>query len=90
MSHEFSNDNSRNEAETIAAADPYGQAALLLVESVLHGLIEQAVFSVAKAVELVDLAAEVRADIGVELGEARPTLAKSLALLGAISSSLQT
>lgn len=40
-------------------ADAHGQAALLLVESLVHGLIARSVISVTEAVEIVDVAAEV-------------------------------
>lgn len=89
MTENFSNDNGVRAAAT-AEPDAYGQAALLLIESVLHGLVEASVFSVAKAVELVDIAAEVKDDIGAELGDSPATLRRSLTLLGAISTSLQS
>lgn len=91
MTDAFSNDNSAPAATPSGREpDPYGQAALLLVESVLHGLIEQSVFTVAKAVELVNIAAEVKSDIGADLGDSAPTLQKSLTLLAAISGSLRS
>ncbi len=90
MTEAFSNDNSSPRAGPSGREpDAYGQAALLLVESVLHGLIEQQVFSVAKAVELIDIASEVKGDIGTDLGDSAPTLQRSLTLLAAISNSLQ-
>lgn len=89
MIENFSNDNGFPRSAPIAESDACGHAALLLVESVLHGLIEQQVFTAEKAIELVDLAAEVKHDIGTDLGEAPPTLQRSLTLLAAISASLQ-
>ncbi len=90
MTENFSNDNGApGPRPRLPEPDAYGQAALLLVESVLHGLIEKSVYSVAKAVELVDIAAEVKQDIGADLGDSPPTLKRSLALLAAISNSLQ-
>lgn len=89
MTDSFSNDNQASVAAVERGPDAYGQAALFLVESVLHGLIEQSVFSVAKAVELVNIAAEVKSDVGADLGDSPATLRRSLALLEAISSSLQ-
>ncbi len=91
MTEGFSNDNGAPEIRPrVPEPDAYVQAALLLVESVLHGLIEKSVFSVAKAVELVDIAAEVKQDIGADLGDSAPTLQRSLGLLAAISNSLQS
>jgi hypothetical protein len=68
--------------------DPHGQAALLLVESLIHGLIASPALTVAEAVEIVDVAVEVKADIAADMGESRLTLEKSLPLLKAISTSL--
>lgn len=53
-----SNDNSR----TGAADGSEGRAALLLAESLVHGLIARSVISVADAVEILDTASEVEAD----------------------------
>ena len=69
--------------------DAHGQAAMLLVESLIHGLIARSVISVAEAVEIVDVAAEVKADIGADLGDSPATLHKSLTMLEAISISLK-
>ena len=68
--------------------DPHGQAALLLVESLIHGLIASATLTVEEAVEIIEVAVEVKADIAADMGESRSTLEKSLTLLKAISSSL--
>ena len=70
--------------------DAHGQAALLLVESMLHGLIDHSVFTVAQAVELVDIAGEVKGDIGADLGDTPATLQTSLALLANIGTSLRS
>lgn len=68
--------------------DPHGQAAMLLVESLLHALIGRSILSVADAVDVVETASEVKEVISAETGEARSTMEKSLALLGAIHASL--
>ena len=62
---------------------------MLLVESMIHGLVARSVISVADAVEFVDVAAEVKEEIGPELGDTPATLQKSLTLLMAISASLR-
>ena len=72
-----------------AEPDAHGQAAMLLVEGLIHGLIGRSVITVADAVEIVEVSADVKADIGEELGDSPATLEKSLALLGAISASLK-
>lgn len=44
------------------AADGHGKAALLLVESLIHGLIANSVLTVADAIEIIDTAADVERD----------------------------
>ena len=68
--------------------DAHGQAAMLLVESLLHGLIARSVLSVAEAVEIVGVAAEVKEEIAFEMGDDPPTMQKSLKLLESIRASL--
>ena len=86
MSAEISNDN--DVSTRIKQADAHGQAALVLVESLLHGLIEKSVISVAAAVEIVDAAVEVSRDASTELGHPQ-SLERSITLLEAISHSLK-
>ena len=60
MTDETSNDNMRAYADARSSGpDAHGQAAMLLVESLIQGLIARSVITVADAVELVDTAAEV-------------------------------
>ncbi len=72
----------------VSSPDPMGQAALLLVESLLHGLVARSALSVADAVEIVETAAEVKAEIAEDLGDTPAAMRESLALLGAIHASL--
>ena len=75
------------QAYAAQGADPHGQAALCLVESLIHGLIKSDAISIEGAVEVVDAAAEVQADIDADAGF--PVITQnSVALLEAISSSL--
>lgn len=69
--------------------DAHGQAAMLLVESLIHALIARSVISVTEAVDIVEVAAEVKADIGADLGDSPETMRHSLDLLAAISDSLR-
>lgn len=87
MAEKFSNDNG---VVTIAVRDPdaHGQAAMLLVESLLHGLIARKVISVAEAIAIVDVATEVRRDTGPERGDTPASLEKSVHLLNAVRESL--
>lgn len=68
--------------------DAYGQAAMLLVESLIHGLIANSVISVADAVEIVGTAADVQEDIAADCEDAPASMGKSLTILGAIRTSL--
>ncbi len=86
MRSDSSNDNGDVGARE---ADAHGEAAMLLVESLVHGLIARDVISLADAVEIVDVAAEVKADGANEHGRPLTNAQKSLGLLTAISSSLR-
>jgi len=68
--------------------DPHGQAALLLVESLLHALIEKSVLTASEALMIVQGAAEVKAEIASEIGDTPVETEKALSLLGAIAASL--
>jgi len=79
-----------NEVQASRAPDAHGQAAMLLVESLIHALIGKKLISVTDAIEIVDVATEVKSEIGEELGEIPATLQKSINLLQAVSTSLRT
>lgn len=81
------NDNA--EIDRAHGADAHGQAALLLVESLVHGLIARRVITVADAVEIVDIAAEVTVDGAADLGVCPAGLRRSMGLLNAVSASLR-
>lgn len=83
-----SNDNQPVTATPAREPDPHGQAAMLLVESLVHGLIGRSVITVADAVEIIEVACEIKEEVAYETGESRPTMEKSLALLGALHASL--
>ena len=68
--------------------DAHGQAAMLLVESLIHGLIARSIISVDDAVEIVGVAADVKEEIAGELGDSPVTKEKSLTILNAIRDSL--
>ncbi|HEV2505155.1 MAG TPA: hypothetical protein VGV39_18915 [Mesorhizobium sp.] len=90
MTSEIVNDNqvtSRTAGQE--GPDAYGQAALLLVESLIHALIAASVISLQEAVEVVDIAADVKEDIAESLGDSPATLSQSLTLLQTISDSLR-
>lgn len=87
MPSKIINDNA--DVDSVHGPDAHGQAALLLAESLVHGLIARKVLSVTDAVEIVDIAAEVKAEVAGDLGDSPANLRKSLGLLGAISASLR-
>jgi hypothetical protein len=84
----LTNDNDASPT-TPARPDPYGQAAMLLVESLIHGLVARSVISTQDAVDIVDTAAEVKVEMAIDIGEAPETLKRSLALIESIGSSLR-
>ncbi|PXA84787.1 hypothetical protein DMC47_39185 [Nostoc sp. 3335mG] len=84
------NDNDQSKDQSLwSGPDPHGQAALLLVESLLHGLIEKRALTIDEAVVIVDSAAEVKAEIAADLGDTPEALQKSLSLLNSIAESLR-
>jgi hypothetical protein len=70
------------------SADAYGEAALLLVESLIHGLVARSVLGVDEAIALVTVAMDARAEIVAERGEREEAQDRALALLSGISASL--
>lgn len=65
-----------------------GEAALLLVESLIHGLIGKSLISVADAAEIINVAVEIRIELGDDRDENPQTTERSAALLKAMSRSL--
>jgi hypothetical protein len=59
------NDNDWRTA-TSPMPDAHGHAALLLVESLIHGLIERSVITVENAIEIVETAKSVQVDVADE------------------------
>lgn len=85
MAHS-SNDNQAPDYP--ASRDAHGRAALLLTESLIHGLIKNAVLDNAEAIEIIDVAASVLRELSEE-GELTPSSQPtSFTLLEAMSKSL--
>lgn len=59
--------------------DAHGQAALLLVESLIHALVEKRLLSLAEAIEVIDVAAEVEGELSATTGGLAPSLLAPLA-----------
>lgn len=70
------------------AADAHGEAAMLLVESLIHGLVARSVLSVDEAIALVTVAVDARAEIVADRGEREEAQDRALALLSGIGASL--
>ena len=68
--------------------DAHGQAALVLVEAVLHFLVETGKLTVGQAIGVVRAAAEVKKDLAKETDESEGRMQQSLALLGRVERSL--
>lgn len=82
------NDNELTEQSIISASpDAHGKAALLLVESLLHGLCESATLTTAQAAEIAERALDVQLDQGEAVSDAGPML-RAHALLENIAASL--
>ena len=70
--------------------DAHGQAALLLAESLIHMLVDQGILSLDQAVEVIQIAAEVKTEVAAAAGESKARMNESLALLANMSSSLES
>lgn len=70
--------------------DPHGHAALLLVESLIHGLCENSTLSNAEAVEIAERAVDVQFDQAEAADGAGVPLWRSHALLSRIAGSLRS
>ncbi len=73
----------------IPLIDPHGRAALLLVESLMHGLIERSVLTTENVVQITERAEEVQAEAAEAADGAGAPLWFSHGLLTAISRSLR-
>ena len=65
--------------------DAHGQAALLLIESLIHMLVDKATLTNIDAVEVIQVAQEVKVQVATLDGESARRIQESLALLNRIS-----
>ena len=70
--------------------DAHGQAALMLVESLIHALVDKTTFNAGEALTIVATAIELKAELAMEYEESAAKLQKSLDLLEKISASIRT
>lgn len=68
--------------------DAHGHAALLLVESLIHGLCERSILTAADAVEIADRAVDVQQEIAETADGASALMWQSHSLLTSIAASL--
>jgi hypothetical protein len=73
-----------------SCTDPHGHAALLLVESLIHGLCSNATLSPCGAIEIAERAVEVQFDHAVATDNGGGVMWQSHALLLSIAASLRT
>lgn len=71
------------------SSDTHGQAALVLVESLIHGLVERSVLTTVDAIEIIEAAMEVQADVAEAADGAGAKMWQSHLLLSAMSESLR-
>ena len=83
------NDNDAAAVATASPTDPHGHAALILVESLIHGLCERGALSTEEAVAITERAINVQAEFAEAADGAGAPLWHSHALLTAIAASLK-
>jgi hypothetical protein len=66
----------------------HGRAALLLVESLIHGLTARSILSVAEAVEIVEIARDAQIAIDEDADAPSPSSQRAASLLSALMESL--
>lgn len=82
-------DNDSAMRGTMPQPDPHGQAALLLVESLIHGLLARSVISNGDAIEIIESADSVQVDVAEAADGAGEPMWRAHALLSAIAESLK-
>ncbi len=75
---------------SIVEPDAHGQAALLLTESLIHMLVERRAITNTEAVEVVQIAAEVKVEVATSAGESVKRMKESLTLLAKMQSSFES
>ena len=69
--------------------DSHGHAALLLVESLIHGLLERSIITLGDAIEIVQIAEDVQVDVAVAADGHGAPMWRSHVLLTTILESLK-
>jgi hypothetical protein len=81
-------DGSKNDTACCKAVDAHGEAALTLVESLIHALVARSSLSLIEALDIVQVAIDVQIEISHDRGD-DPAILPSVRFLQAISSSLK-
>lgn len=75
-------------ARSSNSADPHGQAAMVLLETLIHAMIANGNLTTIEAIEIVLDAAEVQAEIDMDRGYVEENQQQAVALLRSLSISL--
>lgn len=90
MNDDTNNPNAMGADSQCDEPDAHGHAALLLVASLIHLLVERSSITLIEAVGVVDVAEDVSREILADRAGQAPAMAKSAALLATIKSKLKT
>ena len=69
--------------------DAHGQAALLLTESLIHALVDKAILTNAEAIEVIEIAQDVKLEVATSNGESARRTQESLDLLSRMAASFE-
>jgi hypothetical protein len=69
--------------------DAHGQAALLLTESLVHTLVGKHILTNRDAIDLIQVAADVKVEVATAAGESETRMRESLALLSKMAESFK-
>lgn len=70
--------------------DAHGQAALLLTESLIHTLVDKAALTIGDAIEVIEVAQEVKFQVATADGESARRIQDSLDLLSKMAGSFKS
>ncbi|WP_420383613.1 hypothetical protein [Novosphingobium sp.] len=86
---DISNDNDTSPARPGDIPDGHGEAAILLVESLIHALVARFILTAQDAIDLVTVAFDVKSETGANEDGAPDPADKALLLLSSIRQSLR-
>jgi len=78
------------EPDDLHQVDGHGRAALVLVESLIHGLAERSLLSVNEAIEIMEVALEAQVELADDARPPSRSMEHAAALLAALVVSLQS